>query len=254
METAKLIAIIIGCTIGGIIALELLYFSLVIISSLLINTKKIDDKDHKYFRFLINFTTALIIKMDRIHIHVKGIENVPKDKKFLLVSNHRSNWDPITTWYVLKKCDLSFITKPENLKIPFFGKIIQRCCFMPIDRNNPRLAIPTIERSIKLLKAQEVSVGVYPEGTRSKTLELLPFHAAVFKIATKAQVPLVVMSIYKTETIYKAFPFGRSDIYIDVLKVFSEEEVKNMRSVELCDTSYNLIKVKMDEYNSAENL
>ena len=104
--------------------------------------------------------------------------------------------------------------------MPFFGRIIRKCCFLPIDRENPRKAIPTINRAAKLLKKQEVSIGIYPEGTRSKTGKLLPFHNGVFKIAQKAEAPIVVLSITGTERIAKRTPFRTTDVYLDVLEVF----------------------------------
>lgn len=252
METIKFVALIILGFICFIFALEVLFVLLNFISSLFINTKKEYNKNSSYFRFLLHSSTALAIFFSKIHLHVTGLDLVPKGKRFLLVCNHRSNWDPLTTWHVLRKYDLAFITKPENLKRPIYGRIIQKCCFMPIDRENPRLAIPTIERAINLLKNDEVSVAVYPEGSRNTKPELLPFHAAVFKIATKAKVPVVVMTINKTETIAKNFPFKRSDIYIDFIKVISEEEVAASRSVDLCNKCEQIIKVKVDEYNSSK--
>ena len=105
----------------------------------------------------------------------------------MFVGNHRSNFDPIIEWLVLKPWDIAFISKGENFKIPFFGRIIRKCCFMPIDRENPRKALRTINKASDLLQSGEVSIGVYPEGTRSKTGELLPFHDGVFHIAKKAR-------------------------------------------------------------------
>lgn len=250
MEVLNIVLIVLGSIVGAIVAFEVLVFLILILSSVFINTKKEHNKNDKWCRFLLNFTTGFTLFMDRIHVHTTGLEKVPTDSRFLLVCNHRSKFDPITTWWALRKFDVSFITKPENLKIPFYGKLVQKCCFMPIDRENPKLAIPTIERSAKLLKANEVSIGVYPEGTRSKTLELLPFHAAVFKIATKAKVPIVVMTAYGTENVAKAFPFGRSDVYLDFVEVISAEEVANSKSVELCDKAEKIIRANLEKYEN----
>ena len=207
--------------LGALLGVFLLYVLLLGVCSLLVNPGKVYDKNSRFYRFILDSATAAVMKLLRIHVHVSGIEKIPKDTKLLFVSNHRSNFDSIITWYALKKWKLAFVSKPENFKIPFFGRIIRRCCFLPIDRENPRKAIVTINRAAKLLKKQEVSIGVYPEGTRSKTCELLPFHNGVFKIAQKADVPIVVLSITGTEKIAKATPFRRTDVYLDVLEVFS---------------------------------
>ena len=205
----------------GLLALLGLYVLFLGVCALLVDPGKVYDKNSRFYRFLLDSATAAAMKLLRIRVHVSGIEKIPKDTKLLFVSNHRSNFDPIITWYALKKWEIAFVSKPENFKVPFFGRIIRKCCFMPIDRENPRNAIVTINRAAKLLKKQEVSIGVYPEGTRSKTCELLPFHNGVFKIAQKAEAPVVVLSITGTEKIAKAAPFRRSDVYLDVLEVFS---------------------------------
>ena len=182
-------------------------------------------KNSPFYRFLLDSATAAAMKLLRIKVHVNGLEKVPADTKLLFVSNHRSNFDPIITWYAFRKWKLAFISKPDNFKIPFFGRIIRKCCFLPIDRENPRKAIPTINRAASLLRQQEVSIGIYPEGTRSKRGKLLPFHNGVFKIARKANAPVVVLSVTGTETIFRQTPFRRSDVFLDVLEVIPAESI-----------------------------
>ncbi|MBR6303400.1 MAG: 1-acyl-sn-glycerol-3-phosphate acyltransferase, partial [Lachnospiraceae bacterium] len=88
----------------------------------------------------------------RIKVHVSGLEKLPKGTRFLLVQNHRSKFDPILTWYVLRKYDLAFLSKEENMHIPIFGRIIRKCCFMSIDRKHPRRAMETVNTAVELLK------------------------------------------------------------------------------------------------------
>ena len=205
----------------AIVAAVALILLVLALSALLVDPRKEYTKNSPYYRTLLDISTMVGIKLLRIHVTINGREKLPQNTRFLLVSNHRSNFDPIVTWYALREQKIAFVSKPENFQIPVFGRIIHKCCFLPIDRENPRKAIVTINRAAKLLKKQEVSIGVYPEGTRSKTCELLPFHNGVFKIAQKADVPIVVLSITGTEKIAKATPFRRTDVYLDVLEVFS---------------------------------
>jgi len=187
------------------------------------------------------------MKLLRIRVHVSGIEKIPKDTKVLFVSNHRSNFDPIITWYILKKWKIAFISKPSNFKIPFFGRIIRKCCFMPIDRENPRNAIVTINKAAKLLKKQEVSIGIYPEGTRSKNGQLLPFHNGVFKIAQKAEAAIVVLCVTGTEKISKRTPFRRTDVYLDVLEVFSAQGIKETKTEMIGTAVRRLLEINTEK-------
>lgn len=214
---------VLWCIIFGILCIPAVYILMVLICPLFISTKKEYSKNSRFYRWLLNSSTGIMRVLLRIRVDVTGKEKLPEGR-FLLVSNHRSNFDPLLTWYIFRKQDIAFISKEANFRIPFFGRMIRRCCFMSIDRENPRNAAKTINHAAELIKNNEVSVGVYPEGTRSKECVLLPFHAAVFKIAQKAQVPIVVMTVTGTEKIHKNRPFRKSVVHIDILKVIAPEQ------------------------------
>ena len=212
----------------AIVAIIILWFILLFISGLFIDTKKDYDKNSRYYRFLLNFSTAVAMKLIRVRITLHGEEMLPLDKRFLLVSNHRSNFDPLITWHALAKYDLAFISKPENFKIPFFGKIIRKCCFMSIDRHDPRKALVTKERAARLIKSGEVNVAVYPEGTRSRTGELLPFHNGIFNIAKEADCPIYIMIHRGTAEVQKNYPWHHSDVSIEITDCIPLEDVRTM--------------------------
>ena len=214
----------------AILALIVLFFLFLFVCSIVINPKKEYDKDSRFYRFLLYSLTAFAVKLLKIRIHTTGIEKIPEDVLPLFVSNHRSCYDPVLQWHVLKKWNPAFISKKENFKIPFFGRFIRRCCFLPIDRESPKKALLTINKAARLIKSGEVSIGVYPEGTRSKDCTLLPLHSGVFLVAQKACVPIVVLSIAGTETIHKNVPFKSSDVYIDVIDIISVEELKAVKT------------------------
>ncbi len=218
----------------GIVALFFAYILLIVISSLFVNMKKEYPCESRYYRFLLNSSTFLASKLLRIKLHVTGAEKLPKGR-FLLVSNHRSKFDPILSWLVFGDCQLAFISKPENFKVPVYGRIIHRLCFMAIDRENPRNAVKTINRAIDLINRDVACVAVYPEGTRNFEAGLLPFHNAMFKIAQKANVPVAVVTVKGTYEIQKNFPLHRSHVYIDVVDVIPADEVKGTKTAILGD-------------------
>ena len=218
----------------GIIGTLLLCVIFLIISSLFADRNKFYEKESKFFRFLLTYSTAIASVILRIKLKVKGKEKIPEGR-FLLVSNHRSKFDPILTWLAFGKYHIAFISKFENFKVPVFGRIIRKCCFMGIDRENPRKAVETINQASKLLINDEVSVGVYPEGKRNYEEGLLPFHNMVFKIALKANVPIVVITVKGADKIHKNYPLHHSDVIIDVVEVIPAEKVKTMKTSEIGD-------------------
>lgn len=235
--------------LGGALGLFLLYVLFMGVCALLVDPGREYENDSRFYRFLLNFATAWILKMLRVRVRVTGMEKLPKDQKILFVGNHRSNYDPIVTWYAFKNWRMAFVSKPANFQIPFFGRIIRKCCFLPIDRENPRNAIVTINKAAQLLKRQEVSVGVYPEGTRSKNCQLLPFHNGVFKIAQKSETPIAVVSVMGTEKIAKRTPFRSTEVFMDVLDVIPAEEVKRTKTEQLGTTVRCLIVSNIDRRN-----
>lgn len=216
----------------GIVAILAALFIFVGICSLFADRNKVYDKESKFFRFLLTSSTAIARVLIRIKLDVRGMDKVPEGR-FLLVSNHRSKFDPILTWLVFKKQHIAFISKFSNFKVPIYGRIIRRCCFMGIDRENPREALKTINQSVKLLKNDEVSIGVYPEGTRNYDEGLLPFHNAVFKIAVKAKVPIVVLVVKNTEDIQHNYPLHRSVVRMDICEVMPADKVASMKTSEI---------------------
>lgn len=226
----------------GLIGIVTSYFLVLLFFSLLVSPRKEYNKDSRLYRFLLHTASVIVLRLMRVKVYVHGKEKLPSDQKLLFVCNHRSNFDPIITWYIFRDHKLAFISKKENFKLPIFGRIIRKCCFMAIDRESPKKAIATINRASKLLESQEVSIGVYPEGKRSKDGVLSEFHSGVFRIAQKAHASIAVLSISGTEKIHINYPFHRSYVYIDVLEVIQTEEVISTRSVELCERTKTTIE------------
>lgn len=223
------------------IAAMLLIVPILIVSALFVNPKKEYTKNSKYYRFLLDTSTAIVMKVLRIKVTVTGEEKLPENTRFLLVSNHRSNFDPIVTWYAFKKHKLAFVSKPENFKIPMYGRIIRKCCFLPIDRLDARKAMGTINSAANLLKSDEVSVAIYPEGTRNTAEEMLPFHNGVFKIAKKAKAPIVVMSVSGTDQIRKNWYKCGSEVKLNVLGLIPADELVEMKTAQIGEITRELI-------------
>lgn len=218
----------------------------VIISGLLVNPKKEYPTHSSFYRGMINIVTWVCVVFTRTRIHVSGYEKVP-GTNVLFVGNHRANMDSLITWQVFWKWRPAYISKEENFKIPVCGRLIRRCCFLAIDRENPRNAIKTINRAAELIAQENISFGVYPEGTRNKSGKgLLPFHNGVLKIAQKANVPVVVVALSGTEKIRKNAPWRRTHVYLDVVDVLSAEHVKENTTARLGEEIQEMLLTHLD--------
>ncbi len=219
--------------IGLILGVLILHVLFLAALSLFVR-KKYYDKPSPLYRAAFAYVVRLAMFFCNIKIKVTGREKLTAiDGKCLFVGNHRSDFDPFVTLLGLKIKELAFISKPENFKIPIFGKIVRKCLYTDIDRENAKNAIKTINRTAELIQKDVVSYFVYPEGTRSKSARMLPFHDGVFKIAQKAGAPIVVVGVRSTEKVHKNAPWKKTVVYLDVLDVIDKETVSALSSHEI---------------------
>ena len=92
-----------------------------------------------------------------------------------------------------------------------------------------------------------VSIGIFPEGTRSKDGTLAEFKPGSFKIAQKAECPVVVCCMRGTENIAKNWPWKRTDVYMDILDVIEPQVWKEKDTVQVAAEVQNMIQKKIDE-------
>jgi 1-acyl-sn-glycerol-3-phosphate acyltransferase len=233
---------------AGFLAAFLVFYLVQLFISLFLDGKKPAERQNPYCVWAMEQTAELICFFCGLRVHVSGEELIPRNERFLFVSNHRSNFDPIIVMNKLRANHIAFVSKPSNLKIPIVGRFVRQCCFLPIDRENARNAVTTINQAAEYIKNDVVSVGIYPEGTRSKSAEMRPFHAGSFKIAQKAGAPIVVAVMRDTEKAVNRF-IVTTDVYLDILAVIPAEEICAAKSVELSERIRTMIGQHIETVN-----
>jgi 1-acyl-sn-glycerol-3-phosphate acyltransferase len=128
-----------------------------------------------------------------IRFRVTGRERIPADRAVVFCSNHESNVDPPVLFLALHK-RLHVLFKTELQKIPVLGKVMVRGGFVPVDRDRREASMASVERAAESIRAGN-SFLIFPEGTRSRTSELLPFKKGGFIMAIKAQAPIVPVAV-----------------------------------------------------------
>jgi 1-acyl-sn-glycerol-3-phosphate acyltransferase len=136
---------------------------------------------------------ALALGLAGIRYKVIGREHVPKDRAIVFCSNHQSNVDPPVLFRALDR-RLHILYKAELRKVPVLGRVLEAGGFVPIQRDNRDAAFASIERAAESIRAGN-SFLIFPEGTRSKTDELLPFKKGGFVMAFNAQAPILPVAI-----------------------------------------------------------
>ena len=182
----------------------------------------------------------LVCAYGGVRAQVTGKEKLP-DTPFLLVCNHRSLFDPLVILQELSDYNIAFVSKPSNLQIPMVGDIAYTAGFLAINRENDREALKTILQAADYLKRGICSMGIFPEGTRTRTGKLQDFHAGSFKIAQRANVPLVIACVRGTEKASRRLFLRPTKVYLDILETLPAQRVKAMSTRDLAEYSRSKI-------------
>src|SRR5438552_10635820 len=120
---------------------------------------------------------------------VAGAEHLPLDRPAVYCANHQSNVDPPLLFDALHPV-MHILYKAEINKIPILARAFRLGGFIPVDRHNKEAALRSIEAGAQSIRSGN-SFLIFPEGTRSRSDELLPFKKGGFVMAIKAQAPVV---------------------------------------------------------------
>lgn len=205
------------------------------------------EEDDPHYRRFANLILQSVLPVLQIHIKKNGMEKVPQDGRFLLVCNHCSDSDPIILMRVFAKYQLAFISKKENSSMFVIGPMMHKLQCQLINRENDREALKTILRCIQILKEDKASVAVFPEGgILTEDGKLHHFRPGVFKIAQKAEVPIVVCTLKNTLPVVPNILHLRpSHVTLDVLGVIDTDRVKSLKTVEIAEETYGMMAKNM---------
>ena len=210
--------------------------------SLTIDKNKVYEKYSKFHGVYFSQLLEFVVYFMGARIELKGMDKLPKNKRFLFVSNHISIYDTFVQVAALRKHPIAFISKPENFKIPIGHKFMVRCRYMALDRQDVRSGAKITKKASEMIASGDTCIGVYPEGTRNRTEEtLIDFKPGCFKIAVWAKSPIVISVVRNTNMIKKNGPIKKTKVVMEILDVLEYEDFKNMTTIEIGE----LVKSKM---------
>jgi 1-acyl-sn-glycerol-3-phosphate acyltransferase len=137
----------------------------------------------------------------RIAFWLAGIKLVVKgrplpDEAAVYAGNHSSNIDPPAVFLAMSGLfpRVRVLYKAELRKVPVLVRVFDAAGFVPLERENRGQSWPALDRAADGIR-QGFSFVVFPEGTRSRSGELLPFKKGTLIMAIKAQAPVVPVAV-----------------------------------------------------------
>lgn len=233
---------------GSFVGLLLVAAGVLCLLCAFVDLEKPQEEDSGFYRRAMHLYIDLLLTLARVHIHPEGLEKLPKDGRFLLVCNHQDDSDPALILKVFRKSQLAFISKKENRTMFAVGKFMHKTLCQMIDRENDREALKTILKCIRLIQEDKVSIAVFPEGGIKVKGKLSHFRSGVFKIAQKANVPIVVCTLKGSTYLIKNALHGKgANVRLRLLEVIPAEELKGVKTTDIAQRVYQTMLADLGE-------
>ena len=237
-----------GTFAGCFFALTLLAGLFLVVSCACVDLSKPQSEDSKYFRTIFYPYITFLKQIVGMTIYTEGLEKTPKEGRFLLVCNHQNEADPGVLNHCFPKSQLAFIAKKESKDMFVIGKIMHKTLCQMIDRENDREALKTILKCVQMIQNDQVSVGAFPEGGILGDYKVYPFRPGLFKIAQKANVPIVVCTIKGTTDLFRNMKrLKPTKVHMHLLDVIPAEEIRGKSTVEIAHRVYEMMIADLGE-------
>jgi len=238
----------------GILFLVLVITNIIMIVILLLifvmfiyATEKISPKSnwkpcvfHQYNLYLFTFfyRTKLIITRK---------ENLPKNNNFVAFANHIEYTDPLFMMQAYEKFPLGFVSKDPLFKYPVLKNLLYSTGCIPITKYADRSALETIIKAIKQVREGQ-PMGIFPEGKRTYSNDLIEFKPGAFKLPQKAKADISPICLYNMHDLARKWRIMPTKIYLHILPIITYDEYKDLDTVQLADKVFNVINDQMDIY------
>jgi 1-acyl-sn-glycerol-3-phosphate acyltransferase len=237
------VLLLIGLFLASFLAfvIILLLFSVFFIYS----TENLDKKKMYKHVILNNIGIYIFNFLYRVKIVVSGEENLPKNNRFVIYANHSEYTDPIYVKQVFKKYPVAFVAKKTLFDNFLIKNLLNGAGCIPISQTIDRSSIQSILDTIESIKNGQ-PMGVFPEGTRTYSNELIDFKPGTFKIAVKSQANIVPVCLYNMHGILENKTLKRHVAYIHILPVIEYDKYKDLNTITISEMVKTQINNQLD--------
>lgn len=192
--------------------------------------------------FSFFFKPLLGVKVD-----TRKYPGIEKLGSCVFIANHQNNYDMVVAADIVQPKTVT-VGKKSLALIPFFGQLYYLTGNILIDRNNKSKARDTINFVVKEIKKREISIWMFPEGTRSRGRGLLPFKTGAFKAAIAAGVPIVPICVSDTNNI-KLNRLNNGHMIVEMLPPIETKGLSKEDARTLMEQCYQQMSEKIAQIN-----
>ncbi|MBV1910952.1 MAG: 1-acylglycerol-3-phosphate O-acyltransferase [Kangiellaceae bacterium] len=197
------------------------------------------------------YTVAQLFSKLTPLIGIKLIVRVPKDlteSPKVIIANHQSNYDVITIAGGVTPGVVS-VGKKSLKWIPVFGQLYWLSGNIFIDRSNKSSATGTMNEMSARMEKNNLSIWMFPEGTRSKGRGLLPFKMGAFHIALQAKVPIIPVVSSSTAS-FSINRWNNGYAIIENAEPIETKDFSKTKIRELAKIAHSKMLTKIEQLNA----
>ncbi len=203
----------------------------------------------------VYYASQLLGKFSKIlglTVEIRIPDSVKGKGPFVFICNHQNSYDIFTISGAVQPGTVS-IGKKSLKWIPFFGQMYWLTGNILIDRKNSSKAMNTISLAADKIKEKQISVWLFPEGTRSNGRGLLPFKTGAFRTAIQAGVPIVPVCASDLHDTIKLNRWNNGKMIIEFLDPIELTERNRENIRQLTNEVHDLMEAKINQLNEEIN-
>ena len=174
------------------VSINILFWTLILGVSSIISIKISRNKNN--FKYYSIKWSKFLIKISGVRLEINGKENIANDKNYIFAPNHTSFIDFPVLFISVGKY-LVFVAKKELKRIPIFNSILDISGFVFVDRENTDKAVKSLDELKADIKNTKRSIVIFPEGTRTESLELGNFKKGAAVLGINTGLPIIPVYI-----------------------------------------------------------
>ncbi|MDU6925100.1 1-acylglycerol-3-phosphate O-acyltransferase [Franconibacter helveticus 513] len=183
-----------------------------------------------------------------LKVETRKPEGAEKYGNAIYIGNHQNNYDMVTAANIVQPPTVT-VGKKSLVWIPFFGQLYWLTGNILIDRDNRAKAHTTIATVVSQIRKRNISVWMFPEGTRSRGRGLLPFKTGAFHAAIAAGVPIVPVCVSNTSNKINLNRWNNGLVIVEMLPPIDTSAWSKDQVRDLAAHCRQLMEAKIDELN-----